>query len=257
MKTVYPVSEFAALCVENGFAKLGKVFSRCLGDAIYQSISIASSDYVNSESPEYTPTSKKSPCIRIGIWSMYSNLPAFYFSDRRFIGEFYPENFMGASFGTSTFMGFASECEIMRKIGFQALNSITTQKQLIDITYKLQQAQYGSVLPHQLFLCAPLILCGEYSTALNQLYGIYAQNWLNFHAENDHLKNEGRLDEYIEYESSLQKNMQEITTFLHIMIGKRHTDIKAYLISCLNNNIQFANKHSVAFCDNFLPFLNG
>lgn len=251
MKVASSLNEFAVLCTKHGFGKQGKTFSRCIGDGIYQSISITSLEYLNPQSPEYTPMSKKSPCIRIGIWSMYSSLPEFYFSDKRFIGEFYPENFKGVSFRENTFMGFKNECEIMREIGFQTLDSITTQRQLVDITHQLQSAQYGFILPHQLLLCAPLFLCEEKSLVLNHLYGLYAQRWLNFHIKNDHLKEKGQVQEYLRLEDACQTSMQEISNFLHMIIGKRNTEIQKYLVACLDKNIQLAKNNSIPFCDNF------
>ena len=252
MKVASTINEFDSLCTKHGFGKHGKIFSRCIGDGIFQSISIVSSDYLNPESPEYTSVRKKTPYIRIGIWSMYSNLPEFYFSDRRYIGEFYPENFMGVSFSRETFMGFTKEYEIMSTIGFQTLDSITTQKQLVEITFKLQNAQYGFIPPHQLLLCAPLFLIGEQSSALNLLYGLYAQGWLNFHAKNDHLKEKGQIDEYLRLEHACQASMQDTSYFLHMIIGKRNKDIRTYLTSCLKKNVQLAKNEAIPFCDNFL-----
>jgi len=245
MKSINIMNDFVLLCTKHGFHKQGPTFSRCIGDGIYQNISIASSERLNLESPEYSPTNIKSPYIRIGIWSMYSSLPEFYFSDRRFIGEFYPENFIGVPFEAKTFMGFNKEYEIIKDVGFQTLDSITTQKQLVDITLRLQNAQYGYTLPHQLMLCAPLFLCGEQSSLLNQLYGLYAQRWLNFHVKNDHLKEEGHFHEYLRLEHACQANMQEISDFLRLIIGKRNLDIQQHLASCLKKNMQLAKSNSI------------
>lgn len=252
MKATEAINEFALLCTKHGFGKHGKTFSRCIGDGIYQSISIASSEYQNPKSSEYTSARKKSPYIRIAIWSMYSNLPEFYFSDRRFIGDFYPENFIGVSFQKEAFMGFQRELEIMNEIGFQTLDSIITQKQLVDMTYKLQIAEYGFTLPHQLLLCAPLFLCGEHSSVLNQLYGLYAQGWLNFHVTNDYLKEKGQVHEYLRLENEFQTSMQEVSFFLRMVLGKRNKEIQEYLAACLEKNIQLAKNASVPFSDNFL-----
>lgn len=251
MKVASSLNDFAVLCMKHGFCKQGKTYSRCIGDGIYQSISIASTEYLNPKSPEYTPMNKKSPCIKIGIWSMYSSLPEFYFSDRRFIGDFYPENFMGASFQENTFMGFNYEYEIMREIGFQTLDSITTQRKLVDITHRLQSIQYGFILPHQLLLCAPLFLCGEQSLVLNHLYGLYAQRWLNFHTKHDHLKEKGQIQEYLRLEGLCQTSMKEISNFLHMIIGKRYTEIQELLVEYLNTNILLAKNNAIPLCDNF------
>ena len=147
MKVSSSLNEFAVLCAKHGFDRQGKSFSRCIGDGIYQRISIASSEYLSPQSPEYTPMNKKSPCIKIGIWSMYSSLPEFYFNDKRFGGEYYPENFKGVSLRGNSFMGFTSEYEIMKEIGFQTLDSIITQRELVDISHQLQISQHGFILP--------------------------------------------------------------------------------------------------------------
>lgn len=245
--------EFASACADHGFVKHGKVFSRCIGDAIYQNISIASSEYIEPTSSKYSLASQKAPVVKIGIWSMYSDLPSFYFSDRRYIGDFYPENLLGFRFGASTFMDFQNEYEIMLNTGFSLLDSITTQKELISQIYALQQVQYGGKLPHRLELCAPHLLCGEYDKALSILYGIYAQNWLNFHTKNDHLKESGQYEAYINLEMIFEKDMNNITAFLRKVLGRRSTELKENILSSLERNLQLAKENQIIFASNFYP----
>ena len=232
--------EFAELCIEYGFSKKGKAYSRCIGDGIYQNLSIVS-------------ISKKSPYIKIGIWSMYSDLSPIFFNDRKNIGSYFPENLIGNRLDSSSFMGIQNEYEIMKQTGFSILDSITTQEQLLVTIYELQKIQYGSVLPHQIELCAPHILCGEYIEALNHLYGIYAQNWLNFHCKYDGLKNIGHFEEYIQTENDFEHEMESVTVFLHNLLGRKDRAINAYMLDCLKENIRLAKENDIAFAKNFFP----
>ena len=245
------ISKFTSACIKHGFSKKGRVFSRCIGNAIYQNLSIDMSDCVTANSSEGFHARRKVPFIRIGIWSMYSNLPSFYFTDRKHIGSFYPENLKGTRFDARAFMGIHGELEIMLSTGFDFLNSITTQERLIEITHTLQYVQHGFVLPHQLELCAPYILCNKYAEALNHLYGIYAQNWLNFHAKYDNYKNSGLFDEYIKRENDFESEMHHITSLLYNILGQKKEEINAYLCTCLRENVRLAQENNIAFSDNF------
>lgn len=247
--------EFAQICKEHGFSRHGNVFSRCIGDAIFQNISLASSDYMNPSSPEYTTTRRKSPYIKIGCWSLYSNLQAFYFEDRKYIGTFFPENFRGLKFCRDTFMGLQNQYQIMITDVFRDLDAMTTQRQLINMSYALQKAQYSFTKPHQIDLCIPHIICGEYEGALKHLYSLYAVNWLGFHMEHDHLKENGQLQEYIKQETLFDDKQAYITMLLKLVLGKKQAELKKLANVHLMRNIELARKNKIAFSENFFPLL--
>ena len=50
------IKEFSAMCKAHGFSKSGKTFSRCIGDGIYQNISIAENSYLSPFCAEYSST---------------------------------------------------------------------------------------------------------------------------------------------------------------------------------------------------------
>lgn len=254
MTTNSEKQEFASLCVQNGFRRQGSTFSRCIGDGIYQNISIAGSDYVCHDSPAYSPTRRKSTCIEFGFWSMYADLPEYYFQavDRPHVVSFSPENMVGIRYSMQTFMGFAHQCEIMRTVGFPMLNSVTTQQSLLDVTYRLQRAECGKVLmPQSSFLCAPLYLSGDREAAENQLACLYAYNWLGFHITNDHLKEEGQTENYLHLEQQCQSDMQSVSTLLRLMVGKREQEILEHFHAALERNVNAARRNGIPFCNGF------
>lgn len=249
------IREFTIMCNDYGFAKHGKVYSRCIGDAIYQNISINSLEYLPQNSPEYTPYNKKSPCIKFEMWSMYSDLHIMCFSDRNRIGRFWPENIQGHSFTRDIFLGFENQVEIMRTVGFPLLNSVISQEKLIETMCCLQQAEYGYLLPHQFYLCAPYILCGEEPQALNHLYSLYAQSWLNFHKKHDHLKVEGQTHKYIELELRQEKDLENVSNLLQMVLGNQKVLLNAYFRDCLKRNIELVEKYRIPISNDFAPKL--
>lgn len=249
------IKEFSAMCKARGFSKSGKTFSRCIGDGIYQNISIAENSYLSPFCAEYSSTNKTSPCIKIGFWSMYSFLHPLYFIERKHIGNFHPENILGISIDRTPFNGLSAQYEIMTKTGFDLLDSMTTQNKLVDTIDMLMTAMHGAGLSHSTELAAPYYLCGDRTRALSVLRNLYAQNYITFHHKYDYLKQTKQYDEYITKEEELLYGMKEHTYFLKLIGGNRKEEITDYMLTCLNQNIQYAKENKIAFADNFAPSL--
>lgn len=150
-------------------------------------------------------------------------------------------------------MGLDDEVAIMHDTGFQILDSIISQRSLIDVTHGLQCIQYGTV-PPQFLLCAPLLLCGERSEALFHLSYLYANCWMAFHSRYDHLKEEGQGDAYLSKEEEWEKESENITRVLELAMGRRDCDVEGlrkHFMSNLQRNIALAQQAAIPFSDNF------
>ncbi len=245
---------FDRICRDNGFSAKGRAYSRCIGDGIFQSIYIGTYDFVSCNSPQYK-SGKKSRCIEIGMWSMYSNLPELYFSAPKHTGCFFPENFLGQQHNMKTFLGFEHELQLMEMHVFPSLNSILSQKELLDVVYSLQKAQYKEIIKNDVQLCAPHILCGETIAAINNLCWCYTQNWMAFHSVYDYLKRERDYEEYFRKEAERENQIRYSLEMLKMLWGSRTKDLKRELLVCLNRNIELAKSNRIAFGDNFSPLL--
>lgn len=249
------MKEFIALCKEHGFSRKGKVFSRCIGDAVYQNITLTDTAYINPFSEAYTTTHRKSPYISIGFWSMYSDLHPDYLTDRRHIGSFTPENIMGVKFLTKNFMGFADEYEIMCSCGFDLLDGMLTQRALLDTFFELYRSEFDSRPINEVLLAEPFLYCGEREEAIIQLNGIYAQNWDSFHAKYDYLKAEKRYEEYLQIETEYEEKLRNVDMLTALALGKRHEEIQAYLTANLRRNEKLAKENGIAFASNYKPLI--
>jgi len=250
------IKEFSSLCKERGFSKKGKAFSRCIGDGIYQNITIAEKYYIDPSSPEYSSTNRKSPSIRFGFWSMYSDLspaPDFFTVIFREHGwGLFPENILGIK--SEPFMGYTRQHEIMLDKGFDLLDSITTQKQLLSVTYQLLKAEWGEYIPHLPHLAAPHALCNEILKARDRIYSIYVQNCLTFFEKTKPLKDAAQYEEYFKKLDEFEDSTKDLTTFLYLTF-KEADERNEYMRSCLERNIQYAKENKIAFADNFEPLL--
>ncbi len=250
------IRNFKALCIRHGFSVNKRFsFSRCIGDGIFQSISIASFDFLNCDTDEYKAGRIKDRCIEIGIFSMYSNLPKSHFEDSRHIGNYFPENFFGESHNLETFYGFENEVRMMETKVFQVLDSIVTQEKLLELEYYLQKARYKTRLANCVFLCEPHVLCNEKMEALNHLYGYYTQNWIAFHSLYDSLKEAGDYQAYFEKERVQVEKMSYYLNFLKLLWGNKDIEINREMYHCLVRNIELAKQNHIMFGNSFHPKL--
>lgn len=102
---------------------------------------------------------------------MYSSLPAFYFDERQRVGLFFPENLVGRRFVGGDH-SLENECGIMLSSGLDLLDSLTTQKQVVEYSRAFRLLQEGQEQEYCSDLCAPLVLCGDYDRAREILQSI-------------------------------------------------------------------------------------
>lgn len=250
------IKEFSELCKARGFSKKGKAFSRCIGDGIYQNITYTEKYYIDTDSPEYSDANRKSPSISFGCWSMYSDIYPEQFTPfgREHSGLLSPEMIIGKN-PKNYFKGFGSQYKIMVEQGLDLLDSITTQEQLLSVTYKLISVQYGDSFPHMSELAIPHIICGERNKALDRLYSIYVRSCINFFDKYRHLKESGQYDKYIEKLNEHEASIEMYTLFINRIVCNREDELKEYMLSYLERNIQYAKENKIAFADNFAPLL--
>lgn len=253
MNNIISTNEFSAICKKRGFSKRRNVYSRCIGDGVLQILSLDETAYMNPASPEYTNTHRESKYISIGFWSMYSPLPEHYYSSGNHVGVYTPENIIGQRFSSETFFGLQSEYQIMMSWGFEFLDSITTQRKLLDATYLLDCIARGGPKSHQTNLCAPFLICGEWLNALNRLNGLYTHIWLSFHLEYNHLRDAGQLDLYLQKEKECEEGLKPTVEFLMLVLRRREDEILDYLESCFKKNLRLAQENKIPFSDDFKP----
>lgn len=233
-------SEFNRMCREWGDGKRKSTYVRCIGDGILQTISTSPFRiYISPFSPYYSKNRRKSNYISIGLWSMYCPLPEILFDPQNSFGQFTTENFRGKKF--LNFNGIEDDYIFMIEKGFSILDSIKTQKKLIEITQFLYTAEFGGVGPAQIDLCEPYLKCGQLVEALERVGSYYASRWAMFHETADEISAE----EYSAKEKELRLDTHEIAV-LWSMIATRDKDrIEDYLKSNYIKNVGYAKKYGI------------
>ena len=243
--------ELIAECVRRGYARKGETLSRCIGDAVYQNINLAATEFRGGETTRI-------PVIKIGFWSMYSSLPAFYFDERQRVGLFFPENLVGRRFVGGDH-SLENECGIMLSSGLDLLYSLTTQKQVVEYSRAFRLLQEGQEQEYCSDLCAPLVLCGDYDRAREILQSIYVRSCLAFHRRNDRLRDMGRCREYVDAELLFEQeelcgmSRKELKDFMVNVISKNDDGLNEYFDLCLKRNIRCAKVNKIAFSKDFSP----
>lgn len=238
-----------SLCNAYGFSKTGGAYCRCIGDGIFQIISQTSFPLSFRRSIKYSKSDSR--IISIGIRSMFSEFHNSQHSDLKYLCEYFPENFIGTRFDLTSYQGLDIEIGLMESNVFPFLDSILTQKDLIEAVCYLDKTQFGLCIPHRIELVAPYLICDERDQALMRLYGMYAQNYLNFQMKNCNLKTNGQYREYIEAENLFEQNNSNLKSFLISVLGNKKQEINDLLLCNLQKNIKFAKDNRIRFSDDF------
>ena len=251
MNDTITAKEFSALCRANGFSRKGKVFSRCIGDGIFQNISLEQSDYISMESPERTEKHRKSTYIMFDFWSMYHNIPDYFFTETKYLGEWAPEVLLRQCPNRTPFMGTQHHYRIMIEKGFDFLNSIRTQRDLLDAMLQMEIVEYGRPLYHNVKLCEPFLICGENKEAIYRLNGMIMQNCSAFHSKFDHLRREGNTEEYFRYLDEHQEKINKLMKLSWACILDKKDVILERLQTNFQRNYQLAKENKIAFSEDF------
>lgn len=211
------------MCREHGFVSRGKTFFRIYGEAILQVIGFR---YQRVES-HYS--------LQIGLMSMYSEADNDAFSAGSFLPKYSiccMDNCANAvavgfdgSMTTFSVRNPESQLELLISKGFDWLNSITTQKQLLDAIRFLDNVTYKVTIWNDVQKLAPYLALGDFSRADYVIASILNQNlgpesitpppW----SEKDFL-----------YFTICRPNRNDDLLYVHKLIAEKQEDaIKAYL----------------------------
>ncbi len=148
---------FRRQCIEHGFISKKQCFFRCVGDGVYQTIRVNESCFVDPFSPFYNASQRRSKRVVLGLFSIYAKLPEDWFNPRFGAGTIDARNIIGCK--DSPFLGFQDHVAIMESRGFDYLDSIDTQRKLIDAVEKLSEFQPS--LRFWQTMCVPYYICHE------------------------------------------------------------------------------------------------
>lgn len=252
METVLTTRQFTDLCKSYGFKKAKTRYLRCVGDGILQVISTRSREYMSPNSPYYSSTNRKSNTISFGFISMYSVIPEFFFCEEG-CTRFCPANLYGRNCVDCEFMGIQEHYRGMLDKGFDLLNSMKTQKDLLDNAEILSKAESGHILYYQTEYCAPYLICGKPDEAFQLIAGRYTQNMTVFHLNCDSLISAGNYDEYFQRMNELQSALAPFADLFYAILTKNHKKIEGFLRKNYQQNMQYAEKYNIPFSDDYAP----
>ena len=249
--------EFSKMCRQRGFSQKGKVFLRCVGDGILQIITTSGREYIWPTSPEYSSDHRKSNYIGIDMCSMYSVVPSYFYQFEEHIARYRPDYILGER--GAFFMGIQHEYQIMMEKGFDFLDSIKTQQQLLDaiLSWEVIQSSRPGIPGEPIFnntrLCAPFLICGDYLSALHRLCGAGFYAWSHFLDNNKALRTPEKMELYLQKELEFEREMQESVELINPILGRNKEKLKFLLGSYFQNNFSLAKENGVCFSDDFHP----
>lgn len=153
----------------NGFHKKGSAYFRVLGDGVLQVIKA-----------EYERNGNYYD-LRIGLFSLYSNLEAQWFTSEGCIPRYSVVNIIGERSvpllldPREKYSQLRSQEDILLNDGIPWLNSIKTQKNLIDGICHLETSWGGNINFVDSLKLMPFLLCEDYTSAQNVICAIQEQ----------------------------------------------------------------------------------
>lgn len=133
-------------CKKRGFVRCGKSFMRVIGDGVFQHILFGFKERLDPSAPGYSRNHRYEPRILIFLRSMYAQYDDLYISIDKTTG--FSLNIPRLLDNQDVdFMGSAAEMERMLNEGFDTLDMITTQHQIIEyfepLVYDHREGQPG------------------------------------------------------------------------------------------------------------------
>jgi len=234
MQVEWNMRDFTRLCKENGFKRVKQNFyARCIGDGVYQTIHTGYKQYIYPFSSEYSEKHRKANTISIGIWSLYAK----WDDPLDLLGMYSPGDLEGKR--EIHFQGFGAHCKQMVENGFSFLNGITTQEKLLEARMKID-SNYGSgKWIHDVWLSAPLMACGKWEEATDEVCRHYTHTWDAFFTKYAFLRNEERYEEYFAKEREYEQHLQLTTQLWNKLLGSHYAWIQEFLKENLNRNMQY------------------
>lgn len=245
MEQTMTAREFSSMCKDRGFIHKKKSFYRCIGDGVYQTIYTGDSCFIDTSSPWYSSTHRRSNYISIGIYSVYSSLPEYWFNPSYGKGEIDPENIVGKR--DQHFQGIQEHYHIMESAGFDFLDSITSQRKMIEAIERICEAQQVNALSRSSVMCIPYLLCGEKEKALcvvnAALENPHFMEWCTTTWEGDPKAEDKKagLQEYLDLQEAIYSKEK-----LQILINKYYLQ-----------NLEYADRYGIPIFEKFTPMSAG
>ena len=165
-------------CKKRGFVRCGKSYIRVVGDGVFQRVLLGFKERLHSSSPRYSRTHRYEPMTLIYLKSMYARYDGFDVSIDQSPG--FPLNVpMLLDKRMAPFMGATEDQERMLNEGFDLLDLITTQQQIIEhlepLTYSYSDGrQIYSTQLYDMYL-----YCEEFYKAEMAIEREFTQNFFS------------------------------------------------------------------------------
>ena len=237
-------SEFGKMCIKRGFMRrAARFYVRCIGDGIYQTIYTGFKKYVHPESPSYSPEKRKSYYISIGLHSLYSHQEEDVFASTKDAGGYTPADLNQKSKYSGIFHGIEADYDYMENNGFDVLDSITTQEQLLKWWDMIQVIDTGCRI-HDLQLVEPLLLCGKLDDAQNEISTSFIHGIDAYISYLDHMEN-GRIAKDYSYEQRLGLAARQKLQLWRWCIGRNTVELNNYIQTNYEQNIAWVQKYGI------------
>lgn len=167
---------FSKECEMRGFTRYGKSYMRVVGDGVFQHILLGSKERLHSSAPNYSRNHRYEPRILIYLKSMYARYDDLYISIDSTTGFFLtvPQLMDGQD---TPFIGAAPEIERMLNEGLDILDTITSQRQIIEYLEPLVYDECENQQHYSTQLYDMYLYCGEFYKARMAIETEFAQNY--------------------------------------------------------------------------------
>lgn len=167
---------FSKECENRGFIKCGKSYMRVVGDGVFQHILLGFKERLHSSAPGYSQNHRYEPRILIYLKSMYTRYNDLYISIDSTTGFSLTVPQLLDKQDTP-FMGAALEMEQMLNAGLDVLDTITSQRQIIELLEPLTYDKREGQLCYSTQLYDIYLYCEEFYKARIAIETEFAQNY--------------------------------------------------------------------------------
>lgn len=236
--------DFGKACLAHGFARLARrLYARCIGDGIYQTIYTGFRDYISTDSPNYSNENRKDYYISIGIRSLYSSLLEDAFADNRGIGGYRPGDLLHKCKYSGQFNGIEEEYSFMEQGGFDVLDSVNSQEEILELWDAIQTTADGNRI-HDPILVEPLLLCRRKNEAEYEISTNIVQSTDAYMSYMDRVEC-GYLAKDSAYETRYWDKMRRQLNLWKLIARDRHDGLDHYISENYSRNLSWAKQYGI------------
>ena len=236
--------DFAKACLIRGFSRLARrLYVRCIGDGVYQTIYTGFRDYISIDSPLYSDENRKSYYVSIGLRSLYSSLREDDFADNRGVGGYRPGDLLQKCKYSGRFNGIEEEYSFMEQCGFDTLDTIDTQERLLELWDAIQTTADGNKI-HDPQLVEPLLLCRKKDEAEYEISTHIAQSTDAYMSYLDRVEC-GYLTKDSSYETRYWNKMRHELKLWRMIAWYHHDDLGRHVAENYNRNLMWAKQYGI------------